>query len=283
MMVQGRQSPEPDASARERNAERPDDGRGRTCVGCGKKVDPRDLGVPVARIVLGPSTSESAREIAVDPAVGATSGRGAHVHATASCVSTAAQRGLQRSFKSALAIDGAKVTAGVLARAIADTETRRVSGMIAAAVRGKKAMVGAEPVRSAIRNDAARLVIVATDAQAAADLTEVRRMVAEGKAVAWGSKTSLGELTGGSIAGGGGMVGVIAILDRELASAIRRSVMIASDLEALAAKSPAPPSRESSATDRRAKDKMANEEDDGRADRDATIPSDGGRAGGVSA
>ena len=96
---------------------------------------------------------------------------------------------------------GRRSSAGSLARAIQRAMDRRIEGLLAAAVRSRRAVCGADAVTGACKRGEAALVVVACDAAAAADLTEVRRAVAEGRAVAWGSKQRLGAIAPGAVRG----------------------------------------------------------------------------------
>ncbi|MFO0615834.1 MAG: YlxR family protein [Polyangiaceae bacterium] len=199
----------------------------RTCVGCGAPVTLDD---DVVRVVLGPPApgdeEHPAREIAIDAGTRRSGGRGASLHPTPKCVGAAAQRGLNRSFKAKLAIDGARLDTRVLASAIVAALDRRIAGLLASAVRSKHAFIGSEPVCAALRSESAResnprvLVVVATNAEAAANTTEVRRAVADGRAVAWSNKQGLAAavLAGPRSEG----VGVVAIVERNLAAAFAR-------------------------------------------------------------
>lgn len=216
-------------------------GRVRTCVGCGERVGVDDVrgARPLVRLILGPGGV-----IAVDPGDGGF-GRGAHVHPRKDCLSAAVARGLARAAKGRVhAIVGAagggaegagdqagdQATQGVeplttvsLARAIREATERRLQGLIRAAVRCQSAAIGADAlVGSCVRGEAA-LVLVACDAAAGADLPEVRRAVAEGRAVAWGSKQGLGALVGGPRERG---VAVMAISAAPIAAAVANAAHV---------------------------------------------------------
>ncbi len=191
----------------------------RMCVGCGERGAPEDF----VRIVLGPKTSDETREIAVDAGTGSF-GRGAHLHPRPACVLAAAQRGLQRSFKAALTLDGERLTAASLAACIGAVFDRRIDGLLGAARRSRRMALGADSVVSASRAGDAHVVVVATDAASAAELTEVRRAVSEGRAVAWGTKERLAAATGGSSRSMG--LGVVAVTDNRIARAVREAVLV---------------------------------------------------------
>jgi predicted RNA-binding protein YlxR (DUF448 family) len=212
------------ASARSTASE----GRARTCVGCGERVEVTARGSALVRLILGPGG-----EIAVDSAGGGF-GRGAHVHPRPDCLAKAVQRGLARAAKGRVhsirsehdAEELLPLTAETLAAAIKASMDRRVQGLLVAAIRSRNAAIGADAVKSACERGEAALVLVACDAAAAAELSQVRKAVAEGRAVAWGTKVSLGNLAGGS--GNEGTrtsgVGVIALTSPRIAAAVRAAV-----------------------------------------------------------
>jgi predicted RNA-binding protein YlxR (DUF448 family) len=195
-------------------------------VGCGERCAPETL----VRLILAPSG-----EIAVD-AAGGGFGRGAHVHARVACLQQAAVRGLLRATKghadsvSVAAKEGGAVvhseaapfSAAALAQAIEAAMTRRISGLLATAARTHKARLGSDSASTAWRSGDAALLLVATDAAAAAELTSVREAVAAGAAVAWGTKKTLAaalfrpEKTEG--------IAVAAITDTRIAAAVRDAV-----------------------------------------------------------
>ncbi|WP_437943158.1 DUF448 domain-containing protein [Sorangium sp. So ce281] len=212
-------------------------GRVRTCVGCGERVGVDDVrgARPLVRLILGPGGV-----VAVDPGDGGF-GRGAHVHPQKDCLSAAVARGLARAAKARVhAIVGAAgggaegagdqvtqrvepLTTASLARAIREATERRLQGLLRAAVRSQSVAIGADAVvGSCVRGDAA-LVLVACDAAAGADLPEVRRAVAEGRAVAWGSEQGLGALAGGPRERG---VAVMAISSASIAAAVANAAHV---------------------------------------------------------
>ncbi|MFT3768346.1 MAG: DUF448 domain-containing protein [Minicystis sp.] len=217
-------------SGAEREAEKAPRGRTRTCVGCAAHVELHEAG-DLIRLVLGPEG-----EIAVD-AHGGAFGRGAHVHARPACLDRAVKGGLARSTKgralSVLGADGERhpLNAASLARAIQEAMSRRIEGLFAAAVRSRQLARGADAVTSACQRGEAELVVVACDAAAAADLTEVRRAVSEGRAVAWADKQRLGRMVvlGKSRAEDQDVSGVavVALLSRPMAEGLRQAVRIA--------------------------------------------------------
>lgn len=207
----------------------------RTCVGCGRPAGLDDTVQASAR----QRESEGARrplvrlviasgEVAVDSGNGSF-GRGAYVHAEGPCVAAAAGKGLARAAKSAVTMDGARLTASALASAIRDAYERRAKGLMSAAKRAGRLEAGADAAALAIRAGDAALVIVAADAGAARELTEVRKLVAEGKVLVWGDKQELSQIVFGQPREAG--VGVVVVTDTRIAGALRESRMI---VEALA-------------------------------------------------
>jgi predicted RNA-binding protein YlxR (DUF448 family) len=182
----------------------------RTCVGCGQADDPKHM----IRLVVAPSG-----EVAADLA-GGKFGRGAHVHASPRCVASA-PRGLSRSLH-----QNVTVTAQDLARTIVAAADRRIAGLLASAARSKGLEVGAETAGQAFENGKAHLLVVARDAAAAASVGRIMHAVAQGGAVAWGSKSSLGSLVGKQD------VAVLGITSQPLAAALRSAVSMSNGVVA---------------------------------------------------
>ncbi len=162
------------------------------------------------RVVLGP-----AGELAVDLA-GKQFGRGAWLHPRLACVTGAAPRGLARSFKQPVAI-----TAHELVRLLRPAADARALALVSSATRARLAALGSTAVKDALNSGAAELVVVATDARAAASTPWIEQTVAEGQAVAFGTKELLGAATGR------GEVAVLAILDGGIATALAAAIEIA--------------------------------------------------------
>jgi predicted RNA-binding protein YlxR (DUF448 family) len=179
----------------------------RTCAGCRKKDGPDAL----VRVLL-----DDAGNLVPDVAGGGF-GRGAWLHPRPDCLLKAAPRGFSRSFRAPVNTGAAE-----LARLLRNAAERRMKGLIMAAQRASKLAVGSSAVDEALARGAVRLLIVATDARAAATGAAVEQAVAQGRAVAWGTKAGLGQLLGR------GDVGVAAVVDEGLAYALRFSVTMAS-------------------------------------------------------
>lgn len=157
----------------------------RSCVGCGKRVATETGATELVRLVRRLDGS-----IAVDLG-GEASGRGAHVHPRRTCLEKACSRGLARSFKAPIdTLDGDEgpepLEPGALGRAIRVAFDRRIRDLLVAAVRQRQVALGADAV--AVPRGRAHAVVVACDDAATAALTEVRGAVAEGRAVAWGTR-----------------------------------------------------------------------------------------------
>jgi predicted RNA-binding protein YlxR (DUF448 family) len=176
----------------------------RTCVGCGKADDAGAL----VRLVLGPRSAEGSAPIGVDFA-GGSHGRGAHVHARSECLSRAAKSGLARSFKAKI-----ECTTEDLARQIVDGSDRRINGLLAGAWRARMLVAGADAATAAL-DGGAPLAVVATDAGSLIERGAIARAIAEGRAVAWKDKQTLGALFGGR-----GEVAVCAVLNDSIATEI---------------------------------------------------------------
>jgi predicted RNA-binding protein YlxR (DUF448 family)/ribosomal protein L7Ae-like RNA K-turn-binding protein len=218
----------------------PHGGRARTCVGCGEHVEP-DSAADLVRLVVNDG------EVAVDGRGGGF-GRGAHVHARPDCLRRAVERGLSRSAKARIhtihteaaapAGGTAPLSVQSLAQAIQRSMDRRIEGLLISAARSKRVALGSDAVTGASQRGEAELVVVATDAAAARDLTAVRRAVTEGRAVAWASKDRLGELL--SRSGSSLQLAVLSVSSRSIASSLRDAAQIVDACAAIAAGKPVP-------------------------------------------
>jgi predicted RNA-binding protein YlxR (DUF448 family) len=154
----------------------------RQCAGCAK----RDTADDLVRVVLDPADGTLAVDLA-----DSRFGRGAHVHASKECMQKALRGGFAKVFKSK--VEGSVESLGEQISVAAD---RRIEGLLAGARRGKLAIAGADVVREAYRDGSAALVLVASDAAAAAKLPEVQDAIGQGKAIAWSNKQRLGAIFG---------------------------------------------------------------------------------------
>jgi predicted RNA-binding protein YlxR (DUF448 family) len=161
-------------------------------VGCGLC----DAAEAMVRLVV------SEDEVVFDLAGGAF-GRGAHLHARPECIEKA-PRGLARTFKRDPKVHARELAARLLAAC-----DRRAAGLMLAARRTNALAVGADASLEALRRDAP-LAVVAVDAGSIAQTLEVQGAVTEGRAIAWKTKSALGELLGG-VTREGGQEEVVAI------------------------------------------------------------------------
>ena len=179
----------------------------RTCVGCGESGAAEGL----VRLVLGPRSPRGAAPVAVDFAGGrhGRGGRGAHVHPRSACLAKAAKSGLARSFKTKV-----ECSAEDLAEQIQEGSDRRITGLLGGAWRARLLAVGADAVTAAL-DKGAPLAVVATDAGSLVERGAIARAIAEGRAVAWKDKQTLGALFGGR-----DEVAVCAVLNDSIATEI---------------------------------------------------------------
>ena len=195
--------PQPPSAKTAPSARRP---RTRTCVGCQEE----ETSGALVRVVLGPGG-----EVAVDLA-GKQFGRGAWLHPRLACVMQAAPRGLARSFKQPVALKAHELV--LLLRHAAEA---RAAALVSSAARARLVALGSTAVKEALNSQAAELVVVSTDARAAASTPWIEQTVSEGRAVAFGTKELLGAATGR------GEVAVLAILDGGIAAALAAAIEIA--------------------------------------------------------
>ncbi len=181
----------------------------RTCVGCGKRAPAGEL----VRLVVSDDGAVAvdladSRRASRSPTGGF--GRGAHVHPSSDCLGKALRGRLARSLK----IEVVASPEGLAADIVAAAE-RRIGGLLSGAKRAGLVAFGADLVTAALREGKSELVVVAADAAAAAKISEVRAAIADGRAVAWRNKESLGALFGRD------SVAVCAVCDAGVARAIR--------------------------------------------------------------
>lgn len=197
----------------------------RTCVGCGARAhasrEEAAEGEPLLRFVIGPNG-----QVAVDAAGGAF-GRGVHLHARPACFGRAVQGLLRATKGQAKRVADELLDEAALGREVARVSGARALALLSAAARARKLAVGSDAVREACAKGDAALLVVACDAAAAAELTEVRDAVRDGRAVAFGDKTTLAFVAGKLRERSDGRpneVGVVAVIDAKLGAAISRAV-----------------------------------------------------------
>ncbi len=182
-------------------------GSRRQCAGCAK----RDFADALVRVVLDPADGSLAVDLA-----DSRFGRGAHVHASKECAQKALRGGFAKVFK--CKVEG---TVESLGEQILDAADRRIEGLLAGARRGKLAISGSDVVRAAYREGTAAMIVVASDAAAAAKLSEIQDAVAQGKAIGWSNKQRLGAIFGRD------EVAVCAVLHEGVAKAIGSARLMA--------------------------------------------------------
>jgi predicted RNA-binding protein YlxR (DUF448 family) len=182
-------------------------GSRRQCAGCAK----RDFADALVRVVLDPADGSLAVDLA-----DSRFGRGAHMHASRECAQKALRGGFAKVFK--CKVEG---TVESLAEQILVAADRRIEGLLAGARRGKLAISGADVVRAAYREGTAAMVVVASDAAAAAKFPEIQDAVARGLAIGWSNKQRLGAIFGRD------EVAVCAVLHEGVAKAIGSARLMA--------------------------------------------------------
>jgi predicted RNA-binding protein YlxR (DUF448 family) len=178
----------------------------RTCVGCHAADAPEAL----VRLVLGPEG-----DLVADPR-GGSFGRGAWVHVRSECLLRAVPKGVSRTLKASV-----KATPEEVAGQLAAAGKRRVLALLGQAVSAKKAAAGATAATEAWEDGGVELVVVASDARAAAHLPIVDAAQGKGRALVAGTKLEMGRALGRPD------TGVVAILDKGLALSLRGAAALA--------------------------------------------------------
>jgi predicted RNA-binding protein YlxR (DUF448 family) len=183
----------------------------RTCVGCHGRINDAPQGGGI-RFVLVPAEGGGAA-VAVDLA-GGSFGRGAHVHATGACLLKACSGGFAKAFRRPISVQ-AEALLGELERAA----SRRIEGLLLGARRGGLLAFGDDAKERFEDPTNAPLLVVARDAGSEARFLE--RAVASGRALAWGTKDSLGRLFSREA------VAKVAVCSEGVAKEISRAIRIA--------------------------------------------------------
>jgi predicted RNA-binding protein YlxR (DUF448 family)/ribosomal protein L30E len=181
----------------------------RTCVGC-RKVDTKDA---LLRFVMSPDHA------LVPDIAHKLSGRGVSVHPTRACLKAATAGGFSRSFKRAMSVNWQE-----LATLASSQYTRRVEGLIVSAHRAHLLAIGTDAVREAMREQKTELLIVAADAAGRREDLENQAAALGRHCAVFATKTLLGALLGRD------EVGVVAVLDSGIASAVTLAVSRAAAL-----------------------------------------------------
>jgi ribosomal protein L7Ae-like RNA K-turn-binding protein len=140
-------------------------------------------------------------------------GRGAWLHPLPGCLALSARGGFDRAFKRALG-----TTPRVLAAAFRRVAERRALGLFTAARRAKKLEAGSAQVEDAAQSGRAELVVVATDAGAAANLRFLEPLVLSGQAQAYGTKAGFGACLARP------ETALVAVTDARFAREIRKAI-----------------------------------------------------------
>lgn len=178
----------------------------RTCVGCRAAAEAGEL----VRLVLGPDGT-----VVADPR-GGSIGRGAWVHPTAECLLRAVPKGVAHTLKA-----NVKTTADELVAQLRAAGLRRVLGLVGAAFRARKAAAGSTAATETLERGLGRLVVVAEDARAAAELPAVVAAAKRGDSLVVGTKAEVGAALGRAD------IGVVVIFDDRLGDSIRQAAALA--------------------------------------------------------
>jgi len=160
-------------------------------------------------VVLGPDG-----ELVPDPK-GGSFGRGAWLHPRPECLVRAVPRGVARALKAEV-----RTNAEAFSDLLRKAGMRRLLALVGSAWRAKKAAVGGTAVEEVLSKGQKCLVVVATDAQAAAAGHGVLRAVALGHALATSTKVELGGALGRA------EVGVVAIMDEGFETPLREAAAL---------------------------------------------------------
>lgn len=175
----------------------------RSCVGCGQRTEPERL----IRFILDPEGG------VVADLAGSGFGRGSWVHAHPECLKQAASRGFSKSFKQKVTCSLEAMEANIAAAA-----ERRIMGLLGAAWRSRRLLLGGQAVADDLQ--AVQLGLLADDARAAASDAHVAELGARGRLIVWGSKSRLGDALGR------GDVALVGLTDPGLAAAVRFAVSL---------------------------------------------------------
>jgi ribosomal protein L7Ae-like RNA K-turn-binding protein len=151
-------------------------------------------------------------DLLVDPK-GGSFGRGAWLHARPDCVRKGVPGGVARTLRASV-----HATPEVVSERLRVAGRRRLEGLLSAAMGAKKLAVGSGAVEEAAGRGEVRLVLVASDARAAATSNAVLALIEKGRGLPLLTKTELGALFGRA------EVGVAAVLDEGLAVSLREAV-----------------------------------------------------------
>lgn len=174
-------------------------------MGCRKQDGPDEM----IRLVLGENG-----ELLVDLA-GRAFGRGGWVHARLECLSQTARGGGARSFHATVTSSLPELLAQL--RGACD---QRVGALLSGARGAARLAIGTDGVEAAFASGQAALILLASDARAAAEAGFLARAGAKGKVVLWGTKAGIGRALGRTD------TALVAVTDTGFANAIARTIAI---------------------------------------------------------
>jgi ribosomal protein L7Ae-like RNA K-turn-binding protein len=154
------------------------------------------------------------------------------LHPSAACLKKASN-GFSRTFKAPV-----HQSVTELAELLSSAAERRILSLLGIARRSQKLASGTSAVDAELSAGRCHLVVVATDARSAARATQVQQAVAQGKALAWGTKAVLGGLAGRTEAG------VVAVMDDGLANALKATIAMAQSARAAGTEAAPGPARD---------------------------------------
>jgi predicted RNA-binding protein YlxR (DUF448 family)/ribosomal protein L30E len=152
-------------------------------------------------------------------------GRGVSVHPRYRCVDAAVRSGaLRRAFGSELRAD---LSARELATSAANQYDRRAAGLLQAAYRARKLVIGTEATRSALNASEVQLLLIAEDAEGSREdlVKAAERLFPDGaRCLVWSNKEELGRLFGRA------MLSIAGVLDTGIATELRHVLRCAAEL-----------------------------------------------------
>lgn len=177
----------------------------RTCAACRREVEPAEL-------IRWVKDDEGA---VVPDLSGRSFGRGAWVHPTMDCLAHL-KKSLSRSFKAPVTTSDEEALS-----LLNQAANHRVKQLLATGRRQNLLIFGVDSVEAAYREGKVGYLVVAVDAKSAAKSSCVADAVGKGKAAAWGTRATLGQLLGRP------EVGILAVRDRGLARSLFGAIAMA--------------------------------------------------------
>lgn len=177
----------------------------RTCAACRREADPAEL-------IRWVRDDEGA---VVPDLSGRSFGRGAWVHPTMDCLAHL-KKSLSRSFKAPVTTSDEEALS-----LLSQAANHRVKQLLATGRRQNLLLFGVDAVEAAYREGKVGYLVVAVDAKSAAKSSCLGDAVGKGKAAAWGTRATLGQLLGRP------EVGILAVRDRGLARSLFGAIAMA--------------------------------------------------------